>query len=181
MDKKDDDFLINIAKSMGLFQCLLVIDEAQNYFKGKDNVVLVWWFTYHAHFSHDIILITQDLKLVNDEYKRVAEYFYKAIPQRLRLSKSVIKYRSYSSYNMYQKDYISTESLKVNPLYFTIFVSGSHTVTRSIFYKYLILFFTFMIISTYFGYSFYNELTNKSMPESIPNPDINIESIKINS
>ena len=181
MDKKDDDFLINIAKSMGLFQCLFVIDEAQNYFKGKDNVVLVWWFTYHAHFSHDIILITQDLKLVNDEYKRVAEYFYKAIPQRLRLSKSVIKYRSYSSYNMYQKDYISTESLKVNPLYFTLFVSGSHTVTRSIFYKYLILFFTFMIISTYFGYSFYNELTNKSMPESIPNPDINIESIKINS
>lgn len=32
-------------------------------------------------------LITQDLKLVNDEYKRVAEFFYKAVPQRLRFSK----------------------------------------------------------------------------------------------
>jgi zona occludens toxin len=166
MDKKDDEFLIGIAKSMDLFQCLFVIDEAQNYFKGKDNVVLVWWFTYHAHFSHDIILITQDLKLVNDEYKRVAEYFYRAVPQRLRLSKSVIKYRSYSSYNMYQKDYISTESLKVNPLYFTLFVSGSHTVSRSIFYKYLLLFFIFLIIAIYFGFNFYTDLTTKSVAES---------------
>jgi zona occludens toxin len=153
IDKKTDDELIEKAKELNIYKSLFVIDEAHNYLKRKEDSVLVWWFTYHAHLYQDIILITQDLKLVNDEYKRTAEYFYRAIPQRLRLNKNVFKYRSYSSYQMYQKDILGTESLKVIPEYFKLYVSGDSPKSKSILHKYIF----FIILSILFLlYSFRN-------------------------
>lgn len=167
-DKKDDAFLIEKAKELKVFNSLFVIDEAHNYLKSKENPVIVWWFTYHGHLYQDIILITQDLKLINDEYKRVAEYFYKAVPQRLRLSKNTFKYRQYSSYNMYQKDYISTISVKADKKIFDLYVSGAKVTTMPIFYKYVFFIFVLMLISSYFITSFYKDINSKIEPEQIP-------------
>lgn len=151
LDKKDDNFLIEKAKELNIFKTLFVIDEAHNYFKSKENPTLVWWLTYHGHLYHDIILITQDLKLVNDEYKRVGEFFYRTVPQRLRISKNSFKYREYSSYNMYQKDYIGTETIKADDKLFSLFVSGSHVNTTPIIYKYFII-FALLLVSLFFLY-----------------------------
>lgn len=130
---KSSDFELNEkAKELGLYKALFVIDEAQNVFRDKSAAVLVWWLTYHAHMYQDIILITQDLALISNEYKRLGEFFFRAVPQRLRLKKSVQKYRQYSSYSMYQKDYINTISLKALPVYFTLYVSGSQSKDKSI-------------------------------------------------
>ena len=156
MEKNPDDVLIEKAKELNIFKSLFVIDECHNYLKSKENNVLVWWFTYHGHLYQDIILITQDLKLVNDEYKRVAEFFYKAVPQRLRFSKGTFKYRQYSSWQMYQKDYISTESLKANDKVFSMYVSGATVHTKPIIYKYLIIFFILILFVLYFFNDFLN-------------------------
>lgn len=156
MDKNPDDVLIEKAKELNIFKSLFVIDECHNYLKSKENPVLVWWFTYHGHLYQDIILITQDLKLVNDEYKRVAEFFYKAVPQRLRFSKNTFKYRQYSSWQMYQKDYISTESVKANNDVFSLYVSGATVHTKPIIYKYLIMFFILILFVLYFFNDFLN-------------------------
>ena len=155
-EKNPDDVLIEKAKELNIFKSLFVIDECHNYLKSKENNVLVWWFTYHGHLYQDIILITQDLKLVNDEYKRVAEFFYKAVPQRLRFSKGTFKYRQYSSWQMYQKDYISTESLKANDKVFSMYVSGATVHTKPIIYKYLIIFFILILFVLYFFNDFLN-------------------------
>lgn len=182
MDKKTDDELIEKAKELNLFKTLFVIDEAQNFFKSKENPVLTWWFTYHAHFYQDIILITQDLKLVNEEYKRVAEFFYKAIPQRLRLSKNTFRYRSYSSWQMYQKDYINTEKVKANKKYFDLYVSGANVTDRPIIYKYFVLLFV-LLLSIYFAVqNFYNQLDEeKQKDKHISNPTKEVKNENIDS
>lgn len=168
MDKEPDSVLIEKAKELKLYKVLFVIDEAHNYLKSKENPVLVWWFTYHGHLYQDIILITQDLKLVNDEYKRVAEFFYKAVPQRLRFSKNTFKYRQYSSWQMYQKDYISTESIKARQEVFSLYVSGATVHTRPIIYKYLTMFFILILILLYFFNDFINSFETQKKEENTP-------------
>ena len=79
VEKKTDKELIELAKEMRLYKVLFVVDEIHNYFKAKEDPVLVWWVTYHRHLYQDLLFITQDLSLVNNEYKRVAESFK---PQR---------------------------------------------------------------------------------------------------
>lgn len=158
MDKNPDNILIEKAIELNLYKSLFVIDECHNYLKSKENPVLVWWFTYHGHLYQDIILITQDLKLVNDEYKRVAEFFYKAVPQRLRFSKNTFKYRQYSSWQMYQKDYINTESVKARQEVFSLYVSGATVNTKPIIYKYIFIFIVLILILLYFFNDFLNSI-----------------------
>ena len=170
MDKKTDDELIEKSKELNIFKSLFVLDEAHNFLKKKDDPVLVWWFTYHGHLYQDIILITQDLKLVNDEYKRTAEYFFKAVPQRLRLSKNVFKYRQFSSYQMYQRDLISTDSLKVIPEYYSLYVSGDSPKSKSIIHKYLYILLFFLLLFPFVLYRFYNNLNSNEAPQPLENP-----------
>ncbi|MDY3204474.1 MAG: zonular occludens toxin domain-containing protein [Arcobacter sp.] len=170
MAKKSDEELIEKAKELNIYKSLFVIDECHNYLKSKENPVLVWWFTYHGHLFQDIILITQDLKLVNDEYKRVAEFFYKAVPQRLRVSKNVFKYRSFSSYQMYQKDLINTETLKVIPEYFNLYVSGDSPKSKSIIHKFIFIMLILFLITPFLVYKFIDNLNQDNEIESITPP-----------
>lgn len=180
MAKKSDEELIEKAKELNIYKSLFVIDECHNYLKSKENPVLVWWFTYHAHLHQDIILITQDLKLVNDEYKRVAEFFYKAIPQRLRLSKNTFRYRSYSAWQMYQKDYINTEKVKANKKYFDLYISGASVNDTPIFYKYFLLLAFLLLILIFMFKNFMNNFSNveedtkKTVPADIINKTTDI-------
>lgn len=170
MAKKSDEELIEKAKELNIYKSLFVIDECHNYLKSKENPVLVWWFTYHGHLFQDIILITPDLKLVNDEYKRVAEFFYKAVPQRLRVSKNVFKYRSFSSYQMYQKDLINTETLKVIPEYFNLYVSGDSPKSKSIIHKFIFIMLILFLITPFLVYKFIDNLNQDNEIESITPP-----------
>lgn len=165
--KSSDDELIAKAKELNIYKSLFVVDECHNFFKTKENPVIVWWLTYHAHLHHDIILITQDLKLVNDEYKRVGEYFFKAVPQRLRMSKNTFKYREYSSYTMYEKEYIRTDSLSPTPEIFSLFVSGSDANNTPIIYKYLAM-FALLLVLMFFLYGWFLDGFEDDTPGEIP-------------
>lgn len=143
---KSDVEIIEKAKELKLFKVLFVFDECHNFFKEKKDDVLVWWLTYHGHLYHDIILITQDMSLLSKEYKTQGEQFYKAIPQTYRLSKKVFKYSLYSSYNMYQKDFIKTITIKPFKEVFEMYVSGDSAKGKSILHKYIYIFFTMFIL-----------------------------------
>ena len=105
----NDAHLIELAKEQGLYKALFVIDEIHNFFD-KDNDVLKWWLTYHRHLYQELYLITQDLDLVSNEYKKVAEYFYKAVDSAKRFFSKKFRYIQYSGYKLYQKDIIKIES-----------------------------------------------------------------------
>lgn len=64
---------------MKLNHCLIVVDEAHNFFNKKNDEILTWWLTYHGHLYQDIILITQDLSLIDTGYKAVAEFLLRLL------------------------------------------------------------------------------------------------------
>lgn len=137
--KKTDYELIEKAKELNINRTLFVMDECHNFLRAKEDAVLVWWFTYHAHLHHELILITQDLSLVNTEYKRVAEYFYRAIPSRFRMSKNTFKYIQYSTAGMYEKDKIGVDTVRADKKIFSLYVSGSDSNGKSILHKYIFM------------------------------------------
>ncbi|OCL93027.1 zonular occludens toxin domain-containing protein [Arcobacter porcinus] len=168
----DDSHLLEKTKDFNLDHALFVIDEAHNYFD-KKNEVLVWWFTYHGHLYQDIILITQHLSLIPQEYTKYTEYFYKAIPQRFRFSKNVFKYIEYSGAQMYKNQRLGVVSLRVKPAYFEMYVSGATKKDKPIFYKYiLLLFFAFSLLVFLFfrltgSFSQEEEIENINQSENI--------------
>lgn len=137
--KKTDYELIEKAKELNINRSLFVMDECHNFLRAKEDAVLVWWFTYHAHLHHELILITQDLSLVNTEYKRIAEYFYRAIPSRFRMSKNTFKYIQYSTAGMYEKDKIGVDTVRADKKIFSLYVSGSDSNGKSILHKYIFM------------------------------------------
>lgn len=139
LEKKTDYELIEKAKEYNIYRSLFVIDECHNFFKSKDDPVLIFWLTYHAHFHHELILITQDLSLVNTEYKRVAEYFYRAIPSRYRMFKNIFKYIQYSTAGMYEKDKIGVNTVKAEKRIFSLYVSGADSNGKSVLHKYIFM------------------------------------------
>ena len=177
LQKKTDSELIEFAKKENIFKALIVVDEIHNIFNKKDDEVIIFWLTYHRHFSQDIILITQDLSLVNKEYKTCAEFFYRAIPSRFRLSKNTFKYRQYSSYSLYAKDIVPGGDVKVkaNPKIFSLYHSGAKAQQKSIFHKYFLLLF---LIVAYFIYSlqnFFSVYSNNDATTTKPNDTMIVE------
>ncbi len=138
-DKKSDDELIEVAKKYGIYKALFVIDECHNFLKSKGNEVLIWWFTYHGHLYQDMWLITQDLTLVNSEYKRIAEFFYKAVPPSKRINTKKFRYVQFASYKMYKIDLIQGGGYNLPALQevFDMYISGDKNNSKSIVKKYL--------------------------------------------
>lgn len=150
LDKKTDDELIAYAKSVNLYNCLFVIDECQNFF-AKEDKVLTWWFTYHGHLYHDLILITQNLDLIHTSYAKLGEFFYKAVPPSSRFFSNKFRYVQFNSAKLYGKDKIGDFHVPMISDIFKLYVSGASNNAPSQVKKYLfyavilvvILFFAF--------------------------------------
>lgn len=134
VEKKTDKELIEIAKEMRLYKVLFIVDEIHNYFKAKEDPVLVWWVTYHRHLYQDLYFITQDLSLVNNEYKRVGEKFYRAIDSSKRLFSKRFKYAYFTSYKMFLSDRVNNFNINLpfNQEIFNLYHSGQDSESKSV-------------------------------------------------
>lgn len=144
--KSPDSDLIAYCKDNKLFSVLFVIDEIHNFFK-EDDEVLIWWLTYHRHLYHDLILVTQDLTLVPNEYKRIAEFFFKAVDSGKRLFSNKFRYIQYSNYRMYNNSIIQGGALNIpfKQEIFNLYHSGNDSKVKSFVQKY-VLFACILII-----------------------------------
>ncbi|MCI7501334.1 MAG: zonula occludens toxin [Campylobacter sp.] len=131
-----DKELIELASELGLYKALFVIDEIHN-FLDKDNEVLRWWLTYHRHLYQEMYLITQDLSLVSNEYKTIAEYFYKAVDSSKRFFSKKFRYIQYASYKLYQKDIISKFHVDFEQEIFNLYHSGNNGIGKSAVKKFM--------------------------------------------
>lgn len=136
LDKKTDDELIEYARSVNLYNCLFVIDECQNFF-AKEDKVLTWWFTYHGHLYHDLILITQNLDLIHTSYAKLGEFFYKAVPPSSRFFSNKFRYVQFNSAKLFQKDKIGDFHVPMIKEIFDMYVSGASNNAKSHVKKYL--------------------------------------------
>lgn len=146
VDGKNDDLLIQKAKELKIYDALFIIDEAHNFLNDKENEILKWWLTYHGHLGHEIWLITQDLSLIATGYKSVAEFFYKAIPLSKRLFTKKFRYTQYSSYKMYEKDFISSFNIPMIKEVFELYHSGSLGNQKSLIHKFIYIFLLLVFI-----------------------------------
>lgn len=174
-----DDELLNFLKEHCLEKVLFVIDECHNYFDGQD-ILLVWWLSYHRHLHHDIILITQNLSLVNSKYKAFSEVFYRASSPSTRFLKHILKYNKYIDSRMTQAshfgmDTINTKHIKV----FDYYKSGFNQKGKSIFKKYLVigavLFIILFIAFKLFLGSFGGSSNKKTTPIVPPQTQLSIQ------
>ena len=166
--KVTDSELIKYAKELNLCNVLIVIDECHStIFSQKSDKVLIWWLTYHRHLYQDIYLITQNLSLVDSAYKKIAEFFYKAVDGSKRLFSSRLKYVLFNSPTMYQKRDIVVGggvSLKFNPEIYKLYHSGDETKHKSLIkYYFLVSFFLiFLIVVLFLFFKDYFNTSDKS-------------------
>lgn len=164
MDKVGDDILNEKAKELNLHNVLIVLDEAHNFLKAKEDNILVWWLTYHRHLYQDIMLITQDLSLISNEYKRIAEHFLKAVDSSKRLFKNKFRYMLYGSYKMYQKDVMQKFHVPYLKEVFNLYHSGQNASQKSFVRKFLyVSLFLFITLSIYF-YFFVQSFNSDEAP-----------------
>lgn len=155
-NKQTDEELLHYCEDNNLFNSYFVLDEIHNIFKSKDDDVLIWWLTYHRHLHHELLLITQDLSLVHNEYKRIAEFFFKAVDSGKRLFSKKFKYIQFSNYRMYQNSIIkgASVSLEFKQEVFNLYHSGNSGSTKSFVRKYVYIALLFIIIS-FLGFFFF--------------------------
>ena len=161
------------AKELNLYGCVFVLDECHNFFKDKKDEILVWWLTYHRHLYQDIYLIAQDLTLVNNEYKRIAEKFYKAVDSSRRLFSKKFRYEVYASFRLYKKDQLEIINISFLEEVFNLYHSGQSSNKKSFvrFYFLLaVLVFIFLLLYFYFIVISMFEV-EKPDPENIPTDD----------
>ncbi|RAZ60032.1 zonular occludens toxin domain-containing protein [Campylobacter hyointestinalis] len=171
-EKATDEELIKTAKQLNLLNAIFVIDEIHNFFNEKENEVLIWWLTYHRHLYQELYFITQDLSLVNNEYKRIAEFFYRAVDSSKRFFSKKFRYIQYSNYKLYQKDIIKTFHIDFNQEIFNLYHSGQNGLGTSFVKKYLfisLIIFGFCIVAFAI---FVNSITPDTPKKDIQNSNI---------
>ena len=126
-----------IFEKNGFSDCLIIIDEAHNFFKtlsaAKERLV-----SYHRHFDQDYILITQDLKQLNKKVTGIAQKTIQARNPVMKASKNF-------TYKVYSGGYISFRdtnllekiTLKADPDIFNLYNSGSSKKQKSYLFKVL--------------------------------------------
>lgn len=180
-ETKTDDDLIEYCKEHNLLNALFVIDEAHNILTKKNatNEILIWWFTYHGHLFHEIILITQHLSLIPSEFTKYTEYFYKAIPQRFRLSKNTFKYIEYSGVQMFKTQKLGIVSVPAKKEVFEMYVSGAEKKDKPIIYKYILLLIFIILIALFSFFRFTGSINEDIKTEPTPiEINENIQDIK---
>ena len=171
MGGANDTELNEKAADFKLNHCLIVIDEAHNFFTKKGDEILTWWLTYHAHLFQDIWLISQDLSLIDTGYKAVAEYFYRAVEPARRLITNRLRYQQFISYRMNQNDMIKGGGFTLPALneVFDLYVAGSKEKGSSIVVKFFGLAVVLCVFCFLAFYRFYSLF--KPADEPAPAPD----------
>jgi len=151
----DDDLIIE-AKKLGLFNCLIIFDEAAHYFTKPINDVLVWWLTYHGHLHHEVHIITQHMDQIPNEYLKNGEFFYLVYPSSKALSRKSIQIGLYSCIKFYKKCKTKHFSIPFDMNVAKMYVSGKPAKRELVMKKYIIGFVLVLLALIYAIYNFFS-------------------------
>ena len=155
----------------GFTDCLIVIDEAHNFFKtlsgAKERLV-----SYHRHYDQDYILITQELKQLNRKVTGIAQKTILARNPTMKGGKSF-------NYKVYSGGYISFRDnnllervkLKADPDIFRLYSSGSIKAQKSYLKKILLRMLLpalAVTILSYIGFKHFVNQGNHTTPHNKP-------------
>ena len=162
--KKNDAFLISMAKKLKLYKSYFVIDEAHLYFDVR-KPALIWWLSYHRHLYQDIDLITQNLSLIDSKYKAFAEYFIRATPRSLGILSKTFTYKLFIDSRMSMKSRAGIEKLPQKKEVFDLYVSGGKVNSKNLIYKYIYFSVIGLIVLLLFFYYIISEMRSRAESE----------------
>lgn len=125
------------VSTLGLKNCLLVLDEVQNYWgvKARLGPDMVKWVAEHGHHGIDVILMTQDIKDLHVIWRRrveIRQVTLKLTGVGKPNSYSVTTYRGKGS-ELYEK--VGTKVVTYDPKYFGTYKSYSDSDVSTDVYK----------------------------------------------
>ena len=122
----------------GFVHCLIVIDEAHNFFGGALKPAFKRLLSYHRHYhDQDYLLISQDHKMFNFAVCQLAAYSIRAINPIMRWRSDIFTYNIYSGgwISFSGDNKLETKSLKAKELIFNLYNSGGKVLQKSHFLK----------------------------------------------
>jgi len=137
-EKEFIEYTLPHFQKMGFTNCLIIIDEAHNFFGGGLKKPWERLISYHRHYQdQDYLFITQDNKMLNNKVNLLTAYTIRAINPIMRWRSDIF------TYNIYSGGYISfsgtnkleTKSLKASDLIFSLYESGGKKTAKSHFLK----------------------------------------------
>lgn len=130
-----DEDLTNKAEEYEIANAIIALDEVQNYF-AKDDKVLVWFLSYCGHMNISIFLVTQSFDLIHTKYKNICqEWFIKAIPQSLRLTKNML-YARYKTARLFSsEEFPNRYKVPINKYIFSLYEHGTVNKNKSQVFK----------------------------------------------
>jgi len=122
----------------GFSHCLIVIDEAHNFFGNRLSAAFKRLLSYHRHYhDQDYLLISQDHKMFNFAVTQLAAYSIRAINPIMRWRSDIFTYNIYSGgwISFSGDNKLETKSLKAKELIFNLYNSGGKVLQKSHFMK----------------------------------------------
>jgi len=144
----------------GFVHCLIVIDEAHNFFGGGLKPAWKRLLSYHRHYhDQDYLLISQDNKMFNMAVCQLASYTIRAINPIMRWRKDIFTYNVYSGgwISFSGDNKLETKSLKAKELIFALYNSGGKKLSESHFLKIVLKLLLGLVLVGAWGY---HALTN---------------------
>lgn len=125
-------------EKQGFTHCLIIIDEAHNFFGGGLKPAYKRLLSYHRHYhDQDYLLISQDHKMFNFAVTQLAAYSIRAINPIMRWRSDIFTYNIYSGgwISFSGDNKLETKSLKAKELIFNLYNSGGKKLEKSHFVK----------------------------------------------
>lgn len=125
-------------ENQGFTNCLIIIDEAHNFFGGSLKPAFRRLLSYHRHYhDQDYLLISQDLKMFNFAVCQLTAYTIRAINPIMRWRSDIFTYNIYSGgwISFSGDNKLETKSLKAKELIFNLYNSGGKVLQKSHFVK----------------------------------------------
>jgi hypothetical protein len=128
----------------GFTNCLIVVDEAHNFFGARLSPAFKRLLSYHRHYhDQDYLLISQDHKMFNFAVCQLAAYSIRAINPIMRWRSNLFTYNIYSGgwISFSGDNKLETKSLKAKELIFNLYNSGGKVLQKSHFMKVILKLF----------------------------------------
>jgi len=173
----NDEQLIEVAKELNLFNVLVVLDEAQDYFTKTVDEVQLWWLTYHRHLHQDIHIITQHLDQIDKSYLKNGIYFYRMSPPSLALISSRFTVSYFSCVGMTQKCREKSFTVPFDKNVSKLYLSGDKTERKSVLKKYIWIFLG-IIFFIYVAWAYFNHVREEISPLPEKKKDTVLSTVK---
>ena len=153
-------------EKQGFTNCLIVVDEAHNFFGGALKPSFKRLLSYHRHYhDQDYLLISQDHKMFNFAVCQLTAYSIRAINPIMRWRSDVFTYNIYSGgYISFSGDNkLETKSLKAKDVIFNLYNSGGKVLQKSHFLKIVLKLLGGVFLLFLFGIYAFSDFTNQEV------------------